>query len=173
MSQNLSARSHRDFLFYVILTISYLQARTIRRHRYLPIPHSPCSSKSRFFLAYWLYYILTVSTFLNIYARVTRMPPRDFAFWVKMFLMKRQSFTAYKRQNPPPDCGNGEKRIEQEKSVVWGREWKRESLLASLPPPPPGPHLSLSLFRNFSCSLTSSHSPLSKHRFIFIIRRPS
>ena len=56
------------FCLYAILTISYLRL----------IPRGPCSSKSRFFLAYWLY-ISTVS----IYAQITRVPPRDFAFWAK------------------------------------------------------------------------------------------
>ena len=55
------------FCLYVILTISYLRAQTIETSS-LPTDSSrPCSSKSRFFLAYRLY-ISTVSTFLNIRA---------------------------------------------------------------------------------------------------------
>ena len=51
MSQNLPKRSLRNFL-------------SSSRHHYLPIPRGPCSSKSRFFLAYW-WYISTVSTLIS------------------------------------------------------------------------------------------------------------
>ena len=81
MSQNLPKRSLRNFLFYFILTISYLTARTIETSFYPTIPCGPCSSKSRFFLTHCLY-ISTVSTFL-IYARAATVPPRDFAFWAR------------------------------------------------------------------------------------------
>ena len=55
------------FCLYVILTISYLRAQTIETSS-LPTDSSrPSSSKSRFFLVYWLY-IWTVSTVLNIRA---------------------------------------------------------------------------------------------------------
>ena len=73
------------FCLYVILTISYLRPQTIETSS-LPTDSScrgPCSNKSRFFL-YWLYdcifqlYVLSL-----IYARVSRVPPRDFAFWAK------------------------------------------------------------------------------------------
>ena len=52
MSQNLPNRSLRNFL-------------SSSRHHYLPIPRGPCSSKSRFFLPYWLY-ISAINTFLYI-----------------------------------------------------------------------------------------------------------
>ena len=53
MSQNLPSKRFLR-LFYVFLTISYLQARTIET--------------SRFFLAYWLYILTVISTFLNMRA---------------------------------------------------------------------------------------------------------
>ena len=41
------------FCIYVILTISYLRAQTVETSSLpIPIPRGPCSSKSRFFLAY-------------------------------------------------------------------------------------------------------------------------
>ena len=67
MSQNLPKRSVGDFLFYFILTISYLTVQTIETSSYPTIPRGPCSSKSRFFCC-----ILTVyfncKYFLNIRA---------------------------------------------------------------------------------------------------------
>lgn len=48
-------------------------------HRCPTISWGPCSRKSRFFRLYWLH-ILTISTSF-IYARATRLPPRDVAFW--------------------------------------------------------------------------------------------
>ena len=53
MSQNLPSKRFLR-LFYVFLTISYLQTRTIET--------------SRFFLAYWLYILTVISTFLNMRA---------------------------------------------------------------------------------------------------------
>ena len=68
MSKTLPKRSLRDFL-------------SLRHPNHLILATDssrPLFKQSRFFLAYWLY-ISTVS----IYARVTRVPPRDFAFWAK------------------------------------------------------------------------------------------
>ena len=49
------------------------------RHYYPTILCDPWSSKSRFFLVYWLYF--KSKFFSIIYAQATRMPPRDFPFW--------------------------------------------------------------------------------------------
>ena len=51
------------------------------RQYYPTILCGPWSSKSRFFLVYWLYF--KSKFFSIIYAQATRMPPRDFPFWEK------------------------------------------------------------------------------------------
>ena len=51
------------------------------RHYYPTILCDPWSSKSRFFLVYWLYF--KSKFFSIIYAQATRMPPQDFPFWEK------------------------------------------------------------------------------------------
>ena len=62
----------------------------------LPIPRGPCSSKSRFFL-YWLYdCIFQLQVLSLIYARVTRVPPQDFAFWAKS-LRGQQHYFCFRR----------------------------------------------------------------------------
>ena len=72
MSQNLPNRSLQNFLFYVILTISYLRARTINRNVIITqrLHAAPVQANRDFFLAYWLY-ISTVKVLFLIYARVT------------------------------------------------------------------------------------------------------
>ena len=72
MSQNLPNRSLRNFLFYVILTISYLRARTINRNVIITqrLHAAPVQANRDFFLAYWLY-ISTVKVLFLIYARAT------------------------------------------------------------------------------------------------------
>ena len=74
MSQNLPKRSLVDFLFYVILTISYLTARTIETSSYHA---APVQANRDFFLHTDCVFHLIVSTFL-IYARAATVPPRDF-----------------------------------------------------------------------------------------------
>ena len=55
-----------------------------KRYQYPTILCSPGSSKLRVFLAYWLYTSTVRTYFSTIYLWATRMPPRDFTFWVKI-----------------------------------------------------------------------------------------
>lgn len=66
------------FTVYIILTILTCRPQQQKRHYYPTIPCGPWSSKSRFFLVYWLYF--KSKFFSIIYTQATRMPPRDFPF---------------------------------------------------------------------------------------------
>ena len=69
------------FTVYIILTIVTCRRQQQKRHYYPTILCYPWSSKSRFFLVYWLYF---KSKFFSIICvQATRMPPRDFPFWEK------------------------------------------------------------------------------------------
>ena len=83
MSQNLPKRSLRHFQSlrhpnHLVLAGTN-NRNVIITYRLLA---APVQANRDFFLAYWQY-ISTVSTFLNIYTRVARLPTRDFAFWAK------------------------------------------------------------------------------------------
>ena len=67
MSQNLPKQSLRDFLFYVILTVSYPQARTIETSSLCKDSMLPLFKQIEIFSGI-LTYISNVSTFLNIRA---------------------------------------------------------------------------------------------------------
>ena len=77
VQQNLPKQSLRKFRFYVILTTSYLRSQTIDVITY------------RFFGTLFKqidFFFSSKPDCINckhLYARVTRVPPRDFAFWAK------------------------------------------------------------------------------------------
>ena len=78
VQQNLPKQSLRKFLFYVILTTSYLRSQTI-----------DVIITYRFFVTLFKqidFFFSSKPDCINckhLYARVTRVPPRDFAFWAK------------------------------------------------------------------------------------------
>ena len=78
VQQNLPKQSLRKLLFYVILTTSYLRSQTI-----------DVIITYRFFGTLFKqidFFFSSKPDCINckhLYARVTRVPPRDFAFWAK------------------------------------------------------------------------------------------
>ena len=84
MSQNLPKRSLRGFLFYVILIILYLRARTIETSSLPNDSMRPLFKQIEFF--FWhTDCIFQLSVLSLIYARAKRVPPRDFTFWANPY----------------------------------------------------------------------------------------